>query len=207
MYKNLQFISEYAEKNPARPLILCEFAHAMGNSVGNLVDYWNTFEKYKSLQGGFIWDWVDQVITKTDTSGNEYWAYGGDFGMEFAENDSNFCANGLVASDRSLNPHIHEVKKVYQPVTFHADNLSRGRIRVTNDYDFIDLSDLTFSWFIKGDNETVSSGRLGTLHLEPGESRTLTFNLSNIRPKPGVAYFLMKENNKKKNRSSLIGYR
>ena len=191
MYKNLQFISEYAEKNPARPLILCEFAHAMGNSVGNLVDYWNTFEKYKSLQGGFIWDWVDQVITKTDTSGNEYWAYGGDFGMEFAENDSNFCANGLVAADRSLNPHIYEVKKVYQPVTFHADNLSRGRIQVTNDYDFIDLSDLTFSWFIKGDNETVSSGRLGTLDLEPGESRTLTFNLSNIRPKPGVAYFLM----------------
>ena len=113
-----------------------------------MVDYWNTFEKYKSLQGGFIWDWVDQVITITDTSGNEYWAYGGDFGMEFAENDSNFCANGLVAADRSLNPHIYEVKKVYQPVTFHADNLSRGRIQVTNDYDFIDLSDLTFSWFI-----------------------------------------------------------
>ena len=78
----------------------------MGNSVGNLQDYWDAFEKYPVLQGGFIWDWVDQTIFKINESGEEYWAYGGDFGTEFAENDSNFCANGLVAADRSLNPHI-----------------------------------------------------------------------------------------------------
>ncbi len=190
MYKNIDFIAEYAEKNPERPLILCEFAHAMGNSVGNLADYWNTFEKYTSLQGGFIWDWVDQTILKTDSTGKEYWAYGGDFGTEFVENDSNFCANGLVAADRSLNPHIHEVKKVYQPVKIAADNLSRGRITVTNDYDFINLKHLDFSWFIKGDDVTVSSGKLGSLDLKPGESRKLTFNLSSIRPKPGAEYFL-----------------
>ena len=190
MYDTIEEISAYAQTNPDRPLILCEFAHAMGNSVGNLIDYWETFEKYESLQGGFIWDWVDQTILKTDSSGSEYWAYGGDFGTEFAENDSNFCANGLVAADRSLNPHILEVKKVYQPIRFKADNLKRGRVRVTNDYDFVDLSDLTFSWLIKGDDKTVSSGRFGTLDLDPGESRTLQFNLTNIRPKPGVHYYL-----------------
>jgi len=190
MYKNIDFISDYAEKNPDKPLILCEFAHAMGNSVGNLADYWDTFEKYESLQGGFIWDWVDQTILKTDSTGGEYWAYGGDFGPEFAENDSNFCANGLVAADRSLNPHIHEVKKVFQPVKIEVDNISRGRFSVSNDYDFIDLKHLNFSWFIKGDNVTVSSGKLRNLNLGPGESRKLTFNLSSIRPKPGVEYFL-----------------
>ena len=190
MYDTIEEISTYAETNPERPLILCEYAHAMGNSVGNLADYWETFEKYKSLQGGFIWDWADQVILQTDSTRQEYWAYGGDFGTEFSENDSNFCANGLVTADRSLNPHIHEVKKVYQPIKFQANNLKRGRVKVTNKYDFIDLSDLTFTWVIKGDNVNVSSGRMGTLDLNPGEPRTLIFNLSSIRPKPGVEYFL-----------------
>ena len=190
MYDTVDEISAYAETNTGRPLILCEYAHAMGNSVGNLIDYWNTFEQYGSLQGGFIWDWVDQVILKTDSSGWEYWAYGGDFGIEFVENDSNFCANGLVAADRTINPHMYEVKKVYQPIRFKEDNLKRGRLKVTNDFDFIDLSDYNFSWYIKGDDKTISSGRFGTLDLDAGESRTLQFNLSNIRPKPGVRYFL-----------------
>ena len=190
MYDTIEEISEYAESKYDRPLILCEYAHAMGNSVGNLIDYWETFERYKSLQGGFIWDWVDQVIAKKDSNGVEYWAYGGDFGKEFTENDSNFCANGLIAADRSLNPHIKEVKKVYQPIRFKSDNLKRGRVKVTNDFDFINLSDYTFSWFIKGDSKIVASGRLGTLDLEAGETRTLTFNLSSIRPKLGVRYFL-----------------
>ncbi len=145
MYDTIEEILTYAETNPERPLILCEYAHAMGNSVGNLADYWETFEKYKSLQGGFIWDWADQVILQTDSTRKEYWAYGGDFGIAFAENDSNFCANGLVTADRSLNPHIHEVKKVYQPIKFQANNLKRGRVKVTNKYDFKDLSELTFT--------------------------------------------------------------
>ena len=190
MYDTIEEISAYAESNSDRPLILCEYAHAMGNSVGNLVDYWETFEKYKSLQGGFIWDWVDQVIAKQDSNGVEYWAYGGDFGDEFTENDSNFCANGLIAADRSLNPHIKEVKKVYQPIRFKSDNLKRGRVKITNDFDFINLSDYTFSWYIEGDNKIVASGKLGTLDLEAGETRTLTFNLSSVRPKQGVRYFL-----------------
>ena len=191
MYKNIEFISDYASKKTEKPLILCEYAHAMGNSVGNLQDYWDTFEKYKALQGGFIWDWVDQVILKTDENGTDYWAYGGDFGTEFSENDSNFCANGLIAADRIINPHMHEVKKVYQPVKFEADKLSRGRIKVTNRYDFIDLNHLDFEWFVKGNDKTISSGKIGKLDLIAGESQKLTFNLSGIIPEPGVEYFLM----------------
>jgi len=191
MYKNIEFISEYAEKKTDKPLILCEYAHAMGNSVGNLQDYWDAFEKYDALQGGFIWDWVDQVILKTDENGTDYWAYGGDFGDEFAENDSNFCANGLIAADRTINPHMHEVKKVYQPVQFEADKLSRGRIKVTNRYDFIDLNHLDFEWFIKGNDKIISSGKMGKLDLIAGESQKLTFSLSGIIPEQGVEYFLM----------------
>ena len=191
MYKNIKFISDYASKKTDKPLILCEYAHAMGNSVGNLQDYWDTFEKYKALQGGFIWDWVDQVILKTDENGTDYWAYGGDFGIEFAENDSNFCANGLIAADRTINPHMHEVKKVYQPVKFEADKLSHGRIKVTNRYDFVDLNHLDFEWFVKGNDKTISSGKMGKLDLMAGESQKLTFSLSGIIPEPGVEYFLM----------------
>ncbi|MDP7128683.1 MAG: glycoside hydrolase family 2 TIM barrel-domain containing protein, partial [Candidatus Marinimicrobia bacterium] len=191
MYKNIEFISDYASKKTEKPLILCEYAHAMGNSVGNLQDYWDAFEKYDALQGGFIWDWVDQVILKTAENGTDYWAYGGDFGDEFAESDSNFCANGLIAADRTINPHMHEVKKVYQPVQFEADNLSRGRIKVTNRYDFVDLNHLDFEWFIKGNDKTISSGKMGKLDLAAGESQKLTFSLSEIIPEQGVEYLLM----------------
>ena len=191
MYKNIEFISDYASKKTEKPLILCEYAHAMGNSVGNLQDYWDAFEKYDALQGGFIWDWVDQVILKTAENGTDYWAYGGDFGDEFAENDSNFCANGLIAADRTINPHMHEVKKVYQPVQFEADKLSRGRIKVTNRYDFVDLNHLDLEWFIKGNDKTISSGKMGKLDLAAGESQKLTFSLSGIIPEQGVEYFLM----------------
>ena len=190
MYSSIETISKYAEKNPERPLILCEYAHAMGNSLGNLQDYWDTFEKYNVLQGGFIWDWADQVILKTDTSGKEYWAYGGDFGDEFTINDSNFCSNGLVAADRTPNPHFFEVKKVYQPIKFIAEDITRGQVRISNRYDFINLDHIDFSWFISEDGKTVESGKLGVIDLEPNASTVLSFNLSSVVPKPGSEYFL-----------------
>ena len=190
MYSTIESISKYAENDPSRPLILCEYAHAMGNSVGNLQDYWDTFEKYSTLQGGFIWDWVDQVILKTDSSGRDYWAYGGDFGKEFTVNDSNFCANGLVAADRTPNPHFFEVKKVYQPVKFEAENIARGQVKITNRYDFINLDHLDFTWFIAEDGKTVESGKLEKLDLHPRQSTVLSFNLSGVVPRPGAEYFL-----------------
>ena len=170
MYKNLEFISKYASTEQERPLILCEYAHAMGNSVGNLQDYWDTIDEYKHLQGGFIWDWVDQTIYKETAEGEWYWAYGGDFGDEYAENDSNFCANGLVAADRSLNPHIHEVKKVYQPLKFSNYNASNNTIVVLNRYDFLDLSNLTHGWEVTEDGVIVSKGFLELPEIKAGSS-------------------------------------
>jgi len=178
----------YAEKNKDRPLILCEFAHAMGNSVGNLQDYWNAFEKYPSLQGGFIWDWVDQTILKSNDSGKEYWAYGGDFGAEFAENDSNFCANGLVAADRSLNPHIYEVKKVYEPVKF-SFNTDDNSLTVKNKYDFIDLNHLAFTWEIMGKGEIISSGIFETGGVNPGAKEVVILPLPELNSLKNAEYF------------------
>ena len=191
MYKSVNSIERYAMSQPNKPLIICEYAHAMGNSVGNLVDYWNTNYQHEPLQGGFIWDWADQVILKTDdSSGKEFWAYGGDFGDEFSVNDSNFCSNGLVAADRTPNPHFFEVKKVYQPIKFIAEDITRGQVRISNKYDFINLDHIDFSWFISEDGKTVESGKLGVIDLEPNASTVLSFNLSSVVPKPGSEYFM-----------------
>ena len=198
MYKNIDYIEEYAQSNPSKPLVLCEYAHAMGNSVGNLKDYWDVIDNYESLQGGFIWDFVDQTILKENEKDKEFWAYGGDFNDVFYDNDSNFCANGLVAADRSPNPHLAEVKKVYQPVGFEEVDLSNGKIKIINKYDFTNLDNLEFSYSIRGNGKTEISGSLGKLDLEPGESRALTFNLFSIIPKPGVEYFLLVEAKLKK---------
>ena len=191
MYKNIEFISEYAEKELDKPLILCEFAHAMGNSVGNLKDYWDTFEKYDALQGGFIWDWVDQTILKENRNGIEYWAYGGDFGEEFSENDSNFCANGLVAADRSLNPHIHEVKKVFQPIKFSfvSTRDSQSIIKIINQYDFIGSDHLEFSWSVMGNGKSFKSGMINKIKLAPNESQLVNIDHP-FKPRPGTEYFL-----------------
>ena len=191
MYKNIEFISDYAIKKTKKPLILCEYAHAMGNSVGNLQDYWDTFEKYNALQGGFIWDWVDQTILKKNKKGKEYWAYGGDFGKEFSENDSNFCANGLVAADRSLNPHIHEVKKVYQPVKISFVSISnfKTKIEIKNNYDFIGLDHLEFSWVIQENGKSIKSGIFNKIISPPNDSKMVNIDHP-FESKPGAEYLL-----------------
>jgi beta-galactosidase len=116
---------KYAQGNPDKPLIQCEYAHAMGNSVGNLQDYWDVIEKYDALQGGFIWDWVDQGLLTKNENGEEFWAYGGDFGPEDVPSDGNFCLNGLVNPDRGVKPHLLEVKKVYQHIGFEPTDLNK----------------------------------------------------------------------------------
>ncbi|MCJ7580135.1 MAG: beta-galactosidase, partial [Candidatus Aminicenantes bacterium] len=109
MYMRIEGLIKYASQPQDRPLILCEYAHAMGNSVGNLQDYWDVIEREPQLQGGFIWDWVDQALARTTSDGRPFFAYGGDFGDNF--NDGNFLCNGLIQPDRTPNPHFYEVKK------------------------------------------------------------------------------------------------
>ena len=188
MYASIRRIVAYAEKNPDRPLILCEYAHAMGNSVGNLQDYWDAFEKYPALQGGFIWDWVDQGLRHETGPGDEFWAYGGDFGDK--PNDGNFCINGLVQPDRKPNPHLNEVKKVYQYIKVFPEDLAAGKIRVRNKYDFISLEFVEGSWEITEDGVKIQEGKLPRLAIGPGEEQVLTLPIEKPELKPGAEYFL-----------------
>ena len=160
MYARIWSLRRHANQRDRRPMIICEYAHAMGNSVGNLQDYWDLIYKYDQLQGGFIWDWVDQTFDIKDEKGNKIWAYGGDMGFVGVPNDSNFCANGLVAADRSIHPHIWEVKKVYQYVHFTPVAFTKNEIEVTNWHDFIDLSGYALRWNVEMDGKTVQGGTI-----------------------------------------------
>lgn len=189
MYARMGRMEEYAKTNPERPLIQCEYAHAMGNSVGNLQDYWTLIEKYPALQGGFIWDWVDQGLLTADSTGEKFWAYGGDFGPDTVPSDGNFCCNGLVSPDRSVKPHLLEVKKVYQYIGFKAVDLKKGTIEIKNKYAFLNLSAFDFNWEIVGDGQVVKNGSFGEINLEPGQTSVATFD-NKFEPAAGVEYFL-----------------
>lgn len=190
MYASIDHIEKYAKEQPERPLILCEYAHAMGNSTGNLQDYWDVIEKYESLQGGFIWDWVDQGLLVTDKNGVEYFAYGGDFGPEDVPSDGNFCANGLVSADRTPHPAMVEVKKVYQYVKFNPEILPRGEIEITNMFDFINLDKFDIYWVIIGDGAEMAKGVVENPNLPAQESMKIQLPVYNMKLIPGVEYFV-----------------
>ena len=171
MYARTDQMIAFHAQDTTRPIILCEYAHAMGNSLGNLQDYWDVIEAYPRMQGGFIWDWVDQGLKKTTDDGTAYWAYGGDFG-DFP-NDGDFCINGLVFPDRTPQPEILEAKKVFQYVKAEPVSLPNRRFRITNAYHFSNLGALTVDWEVLRDGEVWQSGTLGSLALAPGESQVV----------------------------------
>ena len=191
MYARIWELEAYAkdDKND-RPLIMCEYAHSMGNSTGNLQDYWDIIEKYPKLQGAFVWDWVDQGILKTDGKGVKFWAYGGDFGEEGIPSDGNFCINGLTWPDRTGKPGLNEVKKVYQYVGFEPVNLVAGLIKIKNKYYFTNLSEFSFEWDVMSDGMTVESGKLSFPDFRPGKDSLITIPVQGIEVKPGAEYFL-----------------
>jgi beta-galactosidase len=192
MYMRIEQMERYAKGAagiPTKPLIQCEYAHAMGNSVGNFQDYWDLIETYEVLQGGFIWDWVDQGLLTTNDKGQKYWAYGGDFGPEDVPSDGNFCNNGLVDPDRGIKPTLLEVKKVYQNIGFSVEDLKKGVVTLENKYSFLNLDQFNFVWIIRSDGETLQSGIIDGVGLNPGAKKE--FNLAyTINPKPGKEYFL-----------------
>lgn len=191
MYATIEDIEAYA-KNPKndRPMIMCEYAHAMGNSTGNLQDYWDVIEKYPNLQGGFIWDWVDQGFLMTNENGEKYWAYGGDYGDEGIPSDGNFCINGLVWPDRTPHPGLYEVNKVYQYIGFEPVDLSKGMVRITNKYDFTNLSEFNFEWEIVSDGNVIQSGKIPKSDLQPKASNIIQIPFTQIEPAAGAEYFL-----------------
>lgn len=172
MYPAIDRLVDFAQNvDDPRPLIMCEYAHAMGNSLGNLKEYWEATESHHGLQGGFIWDWVDQGLLKTDADGRTFWAYGGDFGDTI--NDMNFCLNGLLFPDRSIHPAMLEVRKIFQPVRVNMVDAKRNLFEVTNKFDFTTLEGLTPVWELAHDGEIVQSGALPALRTPPGAAQTV----------------------------------
>ncbi|BFT71198.1 glycoside hydrolase family 2 TIM barrel-domain containing protein [Paenibacillus sp. P36] len=175
MYSKIDKIEEYANNKPKKPFILCEYSHAMGNSCGNLFKYWELFEKYPVLQGGFIWDWIDQSIRTTTPDGVTYQAYGGDFGD--TPNDGNFCGNGLIFADRTPSPKIYEVKKCYQNVKITPVDLAKGQVAVTNQFLFTDLNEFNWTWTIERNGVAVGEAKSGQFTVTPGETATIELEL------------------------------
>lgn len=189
MYARIWSLRRHVNQRDARPLIMCEYAHAMGNSVGNLQDYWDLIYKYDQLQGGFIWDWVDQGFAKKDDNGRPIWAYGGDMGFAGVVNDSNFCVNGLVDAAREPHPHLAEVKRVLQYIDFKPAPFKRNMIEVKNRHDFISLDGYTLLWSLDREGVSVRNGELRFPYLNPGESASMEVPFGEI-PDDGSEYFL-----------------
>jgi len=188
MYAPIEHLLKYVEKPQERPLILCEYAHAMGNSMGNLKEYWDVIENYPQLQGGFIWDFVDQGLERETSDGKFFWAYGGDFGD--VPNDGNFLCNGIVRPDRSPNPSLFEVKKVYQYVKFSAEDVLQGKIRILNGYDFKNLDFLDIHWQLLENGIPIQRGTLKPIDLGPGKSAGLKIPFRQPALKAGAEYHL-----------------
>lgn len=177
MYPPLDLVEAWAKTTADhRPFIMCEYSHAMGNSNGGLSDYWDLIAQYKGLQGGFIWDWVDQGIEARDASGRKYWKYGGDFGDEPSDRD--FICNGLVFPDRSEKPALAECAKLFQPVAAMSDHPWTGLVQVKNRFDFSRLDLLDLRWSVRTEGEELLSGVSPLPAIEPGETVELDLAIS-----------------------------
>jgi len=194
MYPSVNTLISEGEKVSPKPFFMCEYAHAMGNAVGDLKEYWDAIESHPRLIGGCIWEWVDQGVNKAipgDSAGRTFFAYGGDFGDQ--PNDGSFSIKGLVTSDRKVKPELDEVKKVYQYIKIGAEDVLNGKIKVTNRYGFMDLSQFEPCWSLSEDGRILQSGVLPALQLAPGQSATI--NIPFIQPslKAGAEYWLKVE--------------
>jgi beta-galactosidase len=181
MYPSIDYMKRYAARTDVtRPFIMCEYAHAMGNSSGNFQEYFDIIATSPHMQGGFIWDWVDQGLSATDDSGRKYWAYGGDIGGYQYTHDQNFCANGLVTPDRLPHPGLYEVKKVYQDIIFRAKDLNKGIITVENNFLYNDLKDYNFRWELYKNGEKTAEGKVD-ISLPAGSKKDITIPLPVIQ--------------------------
>ncbi|WP_430812263.1 MULTISPECIES: glycoside hydrolase family 2 TIM barrel-domain containing protein [unclassified Carboxylicivirga] len=178
------------EASPTRtqPWIFSEYAHAMGNSLGNFQDYWDVIEEYKYLQGGCIWDFVDQGLQAKDANGNVYFKYGGDY--QDYPNDGNFCCNGIVRPDRTPNPSLYEVKKVYQYQKIEPVDLLEGAFDVFNKNFFIGTDYLMFSWELTENGIVLQKGELPNFDVAPRQKRRIQIPFAKPDIQPGAEYHL-----------------
>ena len=203
MYPRVGRLEKYSSKPETRPFIMCEYEHAMGNSSGNFWDYWNLIYTRPYLQGGSIWDWVDQGLRQPQNRPDQskfwptkpgdkfFWAYGGDFGPTNVPSDDNFCCNGLVTPDREAHPGLLQVKHVYQYIHCQPADLAARTITVKNWFDFTNLKDIAVvNWRLTGNGQLLQSGSLPAPDLAPYDTAVLTVPLKKFTAAPGVEYFL-----------------
>ena len=190
MYPNINSMKKYAERSDVtRPYIMCEYSHAMGNSNGNFQEYFDIINSSIHMQGGFIWDWVDQGIAATDDSGRDYWAYGGDIGGYKYTHDENFCANGVVTPDRKPHPALYEVKKVYQDILFHEKDLAKGVISIESRFLYNNLNKYDFRWELVKNGEKTAIGKLDVSQA-PLTTKDIVVPLPSLQEEAGTEYFL-----------------
>ncbi|HEX4086807.1 MAG TPA: glycoside hydrolase family 2 TIM barrel-domain containing protein [Chthoniobacteraceae bacterium] len=192
MYPAIKTLIEWAtdktHPDQRRPFIMCEYSHAMGNSNGSLSDYWDAFEKYPGLQGGFIWEWIDHGIKQKTGDGREYWAYGGDFGDQ--PNDFNFVCDGLVWPDRTPHPGIFEFKHLAQPLKATGFQPKTGALEITNKQYFATLQGIRAEWELKIGGRLAAHGKLPALKAGPQQTEKLRIKLPAVKAGPGQEAFL-----------------
>ncbi len=172
MYPQLKDIVAWATRAAdSRPLIMCEYSHAMGNSNGGFNDYWNAVRENHGLQGGFIWEWIDHGIKIKHKNRREFWGYGGHFGDE--PNDGAFIQDGLVFPDRSPHPAMQEVKHVWRPVRVSSVDVRKGRVSIGNEKFFTNLDDLECRWELLADGVKIQTGKLELPEIKPQTAATL----------------------------------
>lgn len=177
MYAGYQWCENYSKDDKyQKPLIQCEYAHAMGNSQGGFKEYWELVRKYPKFQGGFIWDFVDQSVRRTGKNGQMIYAYGGDFNR-FDASDINFCNNGLISPDRTPNPHAYEVRHFYQNIWTTLSDLKNGEISIYNENFFRDLSAYYLEWELLKNGKNVRNGRIEHLNIQPQQTTKVKLNL------------------------------
>lgn len=183
MYYSYESCENYSKGNIDKPLIQCEYAHAMGNSQGGFKEYWDLVRKYPKYQGGFIWDFVDQSARWYTKDGKEFYGYGGDFNR-YDASDNNFQNNGLISPDRVPNPHAHEVGYIYQNIWIKPVDLQKGEISIYNENFFRDLSDFYAEWQLLANGEVLQSGIINDLKVGPQQTanQKLNYTLDNICP-------------------------
>ncbi len=171
-----------------KPYMLCEYAHAMGNSLGNFQEYWDVFEKYPNALGGFIWDFIDQGLRKTSEPGKDFWAYGGDFGDK--PNDRNYCINGIAMPDRTPNPAFYEVKKVYQNIKLIPVDLIEGKIKILNKYNFRSIDFVDIKWELTANGIKIQKGKMERFDIKPKDIKEVIIPIGHPKITPNTEYHL-----------------
>lgn len=187
-YPSAAWLEKIGKEGSDRPIVPSEYAHAMGNSTGSLWDQWKAIYKYPNLQGGYIWDWVDQGIETHDAEGRMFYAYGGDFGKDMPS-DGNFCCNGLVNPDRTPHPAYSEVKYAHQNIAFEAVDLNTGKFKVVNRFYFTNLKDYMITYQVKENNKVIRGGKL-SVDVAPQASKEISVNVAGLKGKVGTDYFV-----------------